>query len=370
MKYDNQLRYAVNIIREYDGRFPLSIWLKDFFKSNKQMGSTDRKTVAELVYGYFRLGFNQYKNIEERMLAGLFAGNRLVEMIEYFKSGKDHEFSIDKIFPWSDLLSDGIDHGAFCASFLIQPDLFLRVRPGKENEVGDKLKAAGIEYTKYDGGCVALPNATTTGKIIRINEEAVVQDKSSQQTGYLLKNIFVKDVWDCCAASGGKTIMVHDLFNEAELTVSDKRESIISNLKVRFKEAGINKYHSFITNLSDTRAELPDWEYDLIIADVPCSGSGTWSRTPEQLCFFKPDKISYYTGLQQQIVSKALTKLTAGGHFLYITCSVFRQENEDMVQFILSDKSIRLIKKELIKGYTEKADTLFAAIFTNAPAAG
>ncbi len=82
MKYDNQLRYAVNIIKEYDGRFPLSVWLKDYFKQNKQMGSRDRKTVAEMVYGYFRLGNIKFKNIEEKILAGLFIANRQFENIE------------------------------------------------------------------------------------------------------------------------------------------------------------------------------------------------------------------------------------------------------------------------------------------------
>ena len=77
MKFDNQLRYAVNIINSYDGTVPLAAWLKDYYRSNKQMGSTDRKTVSQMVYGYYRTGFSQYNAIEEKILAGLKAAGQL-----------------------------------------------------------------------------------------------------------------------------------------------------------------------------------------------------------------------------------------------------------------------------------------------------
>jgi 16S rRNA (cytosine967-C5)-methyltransferase len=372
MKYDNHLRYAIDIIKDYDGRYPLSAWLKDFFRENKQMGSRDRKTVSELVYGYFRLGYNQFKNIEERMLAGLYAGNHLKEIAEYFKSTRTapDEFSTDKIFPWKDYLSEGIDSKAFAESFLVQPDLFIRIRPGKEKDAIDKLNTSGIQYSKCGDNCIAFSNSTKIDALLKLNEEAVVQDKSSQQTGNLLHNISFHTVWDCCAASGGKSIMAHDINNTIELTVSDIRESIISNLKNRLKEAGIKNYNAFIADLSSSNVKLPEQRFDLVIADVPCTGSGTWSRTPEQLYFFDQKRIAYYTRLQQQIMHTAVTKLNKGGHLLYITCSVFKQENEDIVDNILSDENITLVKKELIKGYNDKADTMFAALFTSAPASG
>ncbi|MBA4168735.1 MAG: methyltransferase domain-containing protein [Chitinophagaceae bacterium] len=358
------------MIKDYDGRFPLSSWLKDFFRENKQMGSRDRKTVSELVYGYFRLGHNQYNSIEERILAALYSSNHLEELTEYFRSThtSPEEFSTDRIFPWKDYLSEGIDADAFAASFLVQPDLYIRIRPGREKDVASKLDASGIQYLKCSDACIALPNSTKIDALLKLNEEVVIQDKSSQQTVRLLDNIPLRKVWDCCAASGGKSIMVHDLDNNVDLTVSDIRESIISNLKNRLKEAGIKNYNAFVADLTSPNNTLPDQQYDLIIADIPCTGSGTWSRTPEQLSFFKTEKIAHYTKLQRQIIRTAMTKLNAGGNLLYITCSVFKQENEEMVNIILSDEKIRLVRKELIKGYSEKADTMFAALFTNAQA--
>ena len=84
MKYDNQLRYAINIIEDYDGRVPLSAWLKDFYRANKQMGSRDRKTVSEMVYGFYRLGHNEFSSTEERIKAFINISDSLPEVKAYF----------------------------------------------------------------------------------------------------------------------------------------------------------------------------------------------------------------------------------------------------------------------------------------------
>lgn len=347
MMYGNHLRYAANIIKEYDGSVPLSAWLKDFFKENKQMGSRDRRTVSDLVYGYYRLGHLQYDNVEERLLAG------------FHKTPK-----AGLIFPWVDALSSGIDAEAFSQSFLIQPDFFLRARPGKEDIVQKKLNAAGICYYSCGNSCIGMPNASKIDSILNIDSEAVIQDKNSQATGSMITEFQNMKVWDCCAASGGKSIMAHDLIKDIDLTASDIRPSIIKNLEDRFRRAGISKYRSFVADLTSEKTVLPDEKYNLVIADVPCSGSGTWSRTPEQMYFFKEGKIEYYSALQKKITGRVIPMIKPGGYLLYITCSVFAKENEDVVEYIQKDYSLQLVKSELFKGYNEKADTLFAAMFS------
>ena len=170
-------------------------------------------------------------------------------------------------------------------------------------------------------------------------------------------------LWDCCAASGGKSIMAYDINPNIQLTVSDKRESILKNLHERFEKAGIKNYNSFIADLTTTNYKPPTTNFDLIIADVPCTGSGTWSRTPEQLYYFKEQKINEYSFLQKKIVENVIPHLKNNGHLLYITCSVFKKENEEVVDFIKEKFQLKLIKMELLKGYEMQSDTMFAALF-------
>lgn len=377
MKYDNQLRYAVNIIEAYNGSTPLSSWLKEFFRANKQMGSRDRKTVSEMVYAYYRLGHNKYPSAAERIISAIAYTQQLPEITEYFNSKGQtvptpvSDEVLQGIFPWHGL-SDGINLHDFSRSFLVQPDLFIRTRPGRHETVLAKLNNAQTAFRNCGEFCIALPNTTKLDDVIVIDEDAVIQDKSSQQTGSFIKHVSAANleaepfsVWDCCAASGGKSIMTYDILSNINITVSDIRLPIIHNLESRFKRAGINQYSSFVADLTSDKTVLPDIKYNLVIADVPCSGSGTWSRTPEQLYFFKKEKIAYYQQLQKRIVSRVTPYVQQSNFFLYITCSVFREENEDMVDFILANSALRLHKKQLFEGYHEKADTLFAALFTN-----
>ena len=104
--------------------------------------------------------------------------------------------------------------------------------------------------------------------------------------------------------------------------------------------------------------------FDLVLADVPCSGSGTWARIPEQVSFFTPSRLETYGSLQRQILDQLVQQVVPGGNLLYVTCSVFQQENEDQVHYLLQKSGIRLLRQVYFKGYERKADTLFAALFS------
>lgn len=278
-------------------------------------------------------------------------------------------FLINEIFPWQKELSIGIEHEKFCESFLIQPDLFLRLRPGKANIVKNKLRAAGIDFNEISRSAISLANASKLDDIIDLDNEAVVQDYSSQLTGECIKNEFSNfdskiSVWDCCAASGGKSIMAYDINPDIQLTVSDIRESILANLEKRFLNAGIKNYNSLLINLAlkDIQHQILKSQQEIIIADVPCTGSGTWSRTPEQLHYFKEEKILEYATLQKRILSNIVPYLLPGGSLIYITCSVFKKENEEVAEYVSTNFSLRVIKQQIIMGYEKKADSMFVAI--------
>lgn len=286
-----------------------------------------------------------------------------------FKKILEAGIDIEKIFPFYDELSEGINVKLFNTSFLIQPKLFARVRPGKQEIVKQKLETAQIPFEEMNQSCLAFANGTKLEEVADINNEVVIQDFNSQRTGEFLSAAslpYPVNLWDCCAASGGKSIMAYDILQNIKLTVSDVRPSIIQNLHNRFSNAGIKTYYSFIadlTNGKNLRGALQDKKFDFIICDAPCSGSGTWSRTPEQLMFFKKEEIIRYSNLQKSICTNTIPFLKKGGYFLYITCSVFKRENEEISEFIQQKFDLNLIKIDSLKGYEIKADTMFAVLF-------
>lgn len=191
-----------------------------------------------------------------------------------------------------------------------------------------------------------------------------MQDFSSQQLSTLMQLIpssnNQKKVWDCCAASGGKSILAVDFLGKIELHVSDVRQSILHNLKKRLAVAQIPIYSCEVKDLS--KPQTQNNLFDIIIADVPCTGSGTWGRTPENLLFFDEKEIATFQQLQQKIITNSITALKQGGYYLFITCSVFTKENEDNVQFIQTHFGLEVIQQKYFIGYENKADTMFGAL--------
>ncbi|MCG2615901.1 Fmu (Sun) domain-containing protein [Terrimonas sp. NA20] len=381
MKHYSHLNTAALILTQYKGAQPFGLFIKDFFKADKKYGSKDRKRISSLCYSYFRLGkIGEELQLQERILLGLFlsAGepDRLLglEKPEWnanvsLSIGEKlaltgHVFEPGQLFPGITEVSPLVDRHPFVLSHFIQPDLFLRLRPGREERVKAGLADAGISFEVISNDCLALPNASKLDDVVSINHDAVIQDNSSQRVIELLDSVpgFVpKSVWDCCAASGGKSLLIYDRYPGVQLTVSDVRENILANLNKRFREAGITQYKGFVADLS--KPVKPNGSFDLLVTDVPCTGSGTWGRTPEQLVFFSEGKIEEYASRQRQIILNTWKHLKPGGYFLYITCSVYKKENEDAVAFATQNTALKLVRSSLFQGYERRADTLFAALF-------
>ena len=336
--------------------------------------------------------FHALKNIsaEERMLTGIFLSNDHQEQIleqlrpEWYtlveKPLKEkleivHSLNADfhptDIFPWKKLLSAGMDHEAFCLSFLKKPRLFIRIRPGREQLVTEKLIQHQIEFRDADPDGV-LPfkaysfNAgTKLDNVFILNRDAVIQDLSSQRTALFLKPDAKREfeAWDCCAGSGGKSILISDLYPGCRLTVSDIRESILKNLIARFRDAGIEPAHLFSADLTDLN-DVPRQSFNFIVADLPCTGSGTWSRTPEALYYFNPENISNYRQRQEKILSNIIRRLKPNGDLIYITCSVFADENEMISAKLLEAGNMKPENQSVLIGYHDAADSMYAARFT------
>ena len=386
-KFHSYITSATKLINTYSAGKPLSLHIKSFFAADKKFGSRDRRMISSLCYYYFRTGNAFKKNtLEEKILAGLFlCENKNNELLQFFRPDLDAQIALPlaekmlligieerDIFSFRDQLSEEIVCEAFSISFLKQPQLYLRIRPGRKKRVIEKLNEASVVFEWPEDDCLLLANNSSVEKILKLNKDAVVQDINSQKvldhldkSPGLLQSTEKVTAWDCCAASGGKSILLYDkLKGNIKLTVSDIRKNILANLHKRLQQAGININRDFITDLSVSSGLEMAEKFSVIICDTPCTGSGTWSRTPEQLFFFNENSIDVYAERQQQIVSNVIPHLNHGGLFFYITCSVFKKENEEMVSFIKEKNPLlQLVQMEYFKGYENAADTMFVAVF-------
>lgn len=270
-----------------------------------------------------------------------------------------------EIFPYSGLLAKSPATSNWALSLLEQPLLFIRLRPGKEQQVIEALEAQSISFEQVGERSLALPATTSLSSWPGINRDFVIQDLSSQRIGSVLSALpasATENIWDCCAASGGKSILAFDTLGPFSLTVSDKRRTILQQLHRRFAQAQITDYKTIEIDLSRPIPSSFSDTFSLIWADVPCSGSGTWSRTPEQLYFFEQASLATFISLQQAILRTALTKLRPDGYLLYSTCSVFAQENEEQVAWLENEMGLRCVQQQLFDGSAQQADTLYAAL--------
>lgn len=379
-RFHSYLHTTQAILTQYRGETPFAYFIRNWFGASRKYGSRDRRVISNLCYCFFRTGqWGKNLSVGERILGGLFLCSETAdEVLSQLRPEWNEQVHLplpqkmklvnclpEAVFPWIFEISNQLQSDAFVLSHFIQPDLFLRLRPGWEEQVTAILRHSNILFSR-EGNCVRLPNGTAVEELLELDRMAVVQDKSSQRLGefYLEADQGLAhgsySAWDCCAASGGKSILVHDINPAARLTVSDIRKSILVNLKKRFAKAGIQRYHSVVADLTEQR---PSDKYQLILCDAPCTGSGTWSRTPEQLAFFDVGRIRHYESLQKNILCQVAKNLANGGYLVYSTCSVFARENEEVARWAEKELKLELIRSGYFTGYQEKADTLFGALF-------
>lgn len=384
-KYQNQLRTFLRILSEYPQEGQLSRFLPVYFRANKQMGSGDRRTTNRLLYSYFRIGrlFSQFR-IEDRLVIAEYLCSKDVNAFVDALDPELHQsitmplnekfgilknryssFNLNEIYPFAHHLSDGIDPDKFIISHLIQPDLFIRLYKKYADTVKVKLEQAGIPFEEVKECCLRLPNGTKLESVFPEDHGAryyEVQDFSSQRTGDFFCPNDWDAWWDCCAASGGKSLLLYEQNNKIKLLVSDLRDSILNNLDLRFRQAGVLKYQRKQLDLTkNPDLYIANYAFDGIVLDIPCTGSGTWGRTPELISQFKEASIIKFQLLQRSIIKNVVKYLKEDKPLVYITCSVFKEENEENVDFIVREYGFRVERMEILKGYLDKADSMFVA---------
>lgn len=154
-----------------------------------------------------------------------------------------------------------------------------------------------------------------------------LQDVSSQAVVEALPLRDGMRVLDLCAGGGGKTLAMAAMA-KLKLFAHDANPRRMTDLPLRAKRAGVQVEIS-----NDPEKTAP---YDLILTDVPCSGSGSWRRDPEGKWALTPERLAQLAGLQAEILDRAAPMVASGGVLAYATCSLLREENEAQVSGFLA----------------------------------
>ncbi|WP_341861728.1 RsmB/NOP family class I SAM-dependent RNA methyltransferase [Gymnodinialimonas sp. 57CJ19] len=136
-------------------------------------------------------------------------------------------------------------------------------------------------------------------------------------------------VLDYCAGGGGKALAIADRC-DATIFAHDALPQRMADLAPRAERAGV-RIMSIETGDISTRGP-----FDLVVTDVPCSGSGTWRRDPEAKWRLTPEALESLIETQAQILDEAAKVVAEGGRLIYMTCSLFDAENEAQVAAFLA----------------------------------
>jgi len=213
---------------------------------------------------------------------------------------------------------------------------------------GRPAAMAICEADQQEPGCGALFASESDGA------EMPVMDDGSRLVAELAAAAMpeARSVWDCCAAPGGKTLVMARRLAGADVLATDASPRRLKGLAERLEAAGVG---GRVRTVEADAAALPTelGEFDLILCDVPCSGTGTLARNPEIRHRVSVEEIRRQTVRQKEILAAAVKRLAPGGRLVYSTCSLEREENEDVVAGVIGLRRVPvegLLERVALKG--------------------
>ncbi len=207
----------------------------------------------------------------------------------------------------------------------------------------EKLREKGLKpfpVTFSEEGIVLRDSPPTSELPLLKDGLYIIQDEASQLVSSILDPKPGERILDACAAPGGKTThMAQKMGNSGEIYAQDLSKAKLDLVEGMCERLGIK---IVLTNKGDATRSLPipqGLKFDRILADVPCSGFGTLRKNPDLKWRRGEGDIKRLGELQFAILRNLGDYVKGGGVLIYSTCTVFREENEDVVERFLDENS-------------------------------
>lgn len=329
---------------------PLDLCLSHYFKAHKNLGAKDRREIGGTVYGlerwkslldYFapkdRLAFYRslpWESVLKDASVPIYARLGLTPFLyERFRSA----FGEEKTKELSQILQSQAPMTVRANLLKIsQKDLFQLWKDRYSIALCDHAPA-GIQFDKREP-LFSLPEF----------KEGLfeVQDEGSQLIANLVQAKPGDCVLDYCSGSGGKTLaFAPAMQGKGQIYLHDIRIPSLYEARKRLKRAGIQNGqtlppgHKQLSRLKN--------KCDWVLIDVPCSGTGTLRRNPDQKWKIDAPLVDRLVKEQKLIAKQALEYVKPGGFLVYATCSLLPEENEDQIKFLLSENPLKLEREPL-----------------------
>ncbi|WP_119168107.1 RsmB/NOP family class I SAM-dependent RNA methyltransferase [Algihabitans albus] len=361
--------------------------LADYLRGRRYIGSTDRRTIAEQLYGVLRAHARLGWWLERLNLPG---DNR-IRLIAWLLLARHESVAAVRI------LFDGSHHGPepldaseveaakrlageAPGQVLDHPDQPLDVRHEVPAWLLPQLRAAlGADLQrelsalageapvdlrantlKADRATVqaALAEAGIDSAVGRLSPWALrihgrqpvaatqafrdglveVQDEGSQVVAWLVGAKPGERVCDLCAGAGGKTLaLAATMRNKGQIFACDTLKGRLDRSAVRLKRAGaFNVARRVLKSETDPWIKRHKAGFDRVLIDAPCSGTGAWRRNPDAKWRLTSEALSDLTALQGRLLTSAARLVKPGGRLVYATCSLLPSENQGQVERFLA----------------------------------
>lgn len=355
---------------------PLDLFLRNYFKNHRAVGSKDRKFICDSLYAMIRWkGLIDHfceKPVTWEKRYAFFKENDPAKYLNDDAIAPHVRASFPRSFFY--LLEESLGKQKaweFCSVSNETAPTTVRINPAKTTREAllDRWK------TDFDvAPCLHSP----LGILFKKKENFFalpefkegffeVQDEASQLIGNLVAPKPTDHVLDYCAGSGGKTLaFAYKMQGRGQIYLHDIRPFALQEAKKRLKRAGIQNAQILLPD-APHKSQLTG-SMDWVLVDAPCSGTGTLRRNPDMKWKFDPEMVQRLTVLQREIFKEALTFLKPNGHIIYATCSVLPQENEKQIAHFQKEFPLELVAPPLQTfPQTGSMDGFFGAVFRLIP---
>ncbi|MGB7287534.1 MAG: RsmB/NOP family class I SAM-dependent RNA methyltransferase [Salaquimonas sp.] len=369
MRLGGRVQAAIEVLEDMRARKrPAADALKDWGLAHRFAGSGDRSAIGNLVYDTLRKQLSTAWLMDDDSASSLVFrtlhkqwGTGIAQMQEAFTDDKfAPEIPVEKLeaakardFAFADAYIEA-DVPQWCADLLEENfeedwvkeaqalseraplDLRVNTLKADREKVLKALDSMGAKPTDIARQGIRIAGGKGPKRLPNVMAEAgfqkgwfEVQDEGSQLVADLVYAQPGEQIFDFCAGAGGKTLaLCASMENKGQVHAFDSNKQRLASIYERLKRAGTRnvQVHAPKDDLTGLEGKM-----DRVLIDAPCTGSGTWRRRPDAKWRLTPDTLEARMDDQVQVLDQAAKFVRPGGYLVYVTCSVFPQENEHQV---------------------------------------